>query len=47
MEGAKKEGSNQQVIELAWFISNLGLKIRQFFAGNPALDSNLQSAAEK
>jgi len=45
MEGVKKEGSNQQVIELAWFISNFELKIRQFFAGNHASDSNLQSAA--
>jgi len=47
MDGVKKEGSNQQVIELAWFISKLGLKIRQFFAGTPALDSNLQLAVEK
>jgi hypothetical protein len=47
MEGAKKEGSNHQVIELARFISNSGIKNPQFCAARAAGDRKLQACDEK
>jgi hypothetical protein len=47
MEGVKMEGANHQAIELAWFISKMGLKNGEFCAVSPPKDHNLQANSEK